>query len=149
MNGYLLDTNVLIALLWPSHARHEVAIKWFVRHRQQRWATCPLTESGFVRIVSNPAFSRDAVTPREAVGLLAANTRADDHVFWAVDIPFGTAAEAAGTRLVGHQQVTDTYLLALAMKRGGVLATLDLGLAALTVPRSAERKALDVISQGP
>ncbi|HAB15647.1 MAG TPA: VapC toxin family PIN domain ribonuclease, partial [Verrucomicrobiales bacterium] len=52
MKGHLLDTNVLIALLWPSHAQHERAVKWFTRHRAKGWATCPLTETGFVRIVS-------------------------------------------------------------------------------------------------
>lgn len=145
MRGYLLDTNVLIALWWPSHTQHERAIKWFAKHRARTWATCPLTESAFVRIVSNPAFSRDAVTPREAVGLLSANTQAADHVFWPIDFPLAAAAESVGSRLVGHQQVTDTYLLALALRRGGVLATLDQGLAGLTVARSSERKAIEVI----
>jgi len=145
MNGYLLDTNVLVALWWPSHTQHDAALRWFTRHRARTWATCPLTESAFVRIVSNPAFSRDAVTPREAVGLLSANTRAADHVFWPADLAIGDAAGAAGARLVGHQQVTDTYLLALAMKRGGLVATLDQGLPALTLPRSAERRAIEVI----
>lgn len=145
MKGYLLDTNVLVALLWPSHAQHDVAGRWFIRHRSRGWATCPLTEAGFVRIVSNPAFSRDAVTPREASGLLAANTGAADHLFWPADQPFAAAVVSAGPRLVGHQQVTDAYLLGLALKRGGVLATLDERIAALTPPRSAERKALEII----
>jgi hypothetical protein len=145
MNAYLLDTNVLIALLWPSHTDHEPAVRWFTRHRARGWATCPLTEAAFVRIVSNPAFSRDAVTPREAAGLLAANTAAGDHVFWPDELPFAAAAACAGPRLVGHQQVTDAYLLGLALKRGGVLATLDHGIAALTVPKTAERKAVEVI----
>ena len=111
----------------------------------QGWATCPLTEAGFVRIVSNPAFSRDAVTPREASDLLAANTAARDHVFWPDDQPFAGAAAFAGPRLVGHQQVTDAYLLGLALERGGVLATLDERIAALTTPKTAERKALEII----
>lgn len=146
MKGYLLDTNVLIALLWPSHAQHAPAMKWFARHRSKGWASCPLTEASFVRIVSNPAFSRDAVTPREAAGLLAANTAAGDHLFWPDELPFAGAAAIAGPRLVGHQQVTDAYLLSLALTRGGVLATLDPRIAALTLPKSAERKALEIIS---
>jgi toxin-antitoxin system PIN domain toxin len=145
MKGYLLDTNVLIALLWPSHADHDRAMKWFARHRAKVWATCPLTEAGFVRIVSNPAFSRDAVTPREAVGVLAANTAAKDHAFWPDELSFGEAIAFAGARLVGHQQVTDAYLLGLAIRRGGVLATLDERIAALTEPRSAERKGLEIV----
>ena len=146
MKGYLLDTNVLIALFWPSHAQHELAATWFARRRTKGWATCPLTEAGFVRIVSNPAFSRDAVTPREAAGVLAANTAAKDHVFWPDELPFTGAIAFAGARLVGHQQVTDAYLLGLALRRSGVLATLDERIAALTEPRSAERKALEIVA---
>lgn len=145
MKGYLLDTNVLIALLWPSHAQHDRAVKWFARHRSKGWATCPLTEASFVRIVSNAAFSRDAVTPREAAGVLAANTVAKDHAFWPDELPFAEAIAFAGARLAGHQQVTDAYLLGLALRRGGVLATLDERIAALTETRSAERKALEIL----
>ena len=146
MKGYLVDTNVLIALLWPSHAQHDRAVKWFARHRSKGWATCPLTEAGFVRIVSNAAFSRDAVIPREAAGVLAANTAAKDHAFWPDELPFAEAVAFAGARLVGHQQVTDAYLFGLALRRGGVLATLEERIAALTEPKSAERKALEVVA---
>ena len=146
MKGYLLDTNVLIALLWPSHAHHERAVKWFVRHRGGGWATCPLTEAGFVRIVANPAFSRDAVTPREAAGVLAANTAAKDHLFWPDELTFADAVAFSGLRLVGHQQVTDAYLLGLALRRGGMLVTLDERIAALAERRSAERKALAIVA---
>ena len=67
MRRCLLDTNLLIALFWPSHVNHALAVKWFTQKRVRGWATCPITEAGFVRIVSNPAFSRDAVRPREAI----------------------------------------------------------------------------------
>ena len=145
MTGYLLDTNVLIALLWPSHTQHEQVGKWFARHRSKGWATCPLTEAGFVRIVSNPAFSRDAATPREAASVLAANSRAKDHTFWPEELPYAEAIAFAGVRLVGHQQVTDAYLLGLALSRGGILATLDERIAALTDERSGKRKALEFV----
>jgi toxin-antitoxin system PIN domain toxin len=146
MNGYLLDTNVLIALLWPSHTSHERVLTWFGRHRAKQWASCPLTEAAFVRIVSNPAFSRDAVTPREAAGLLAANTAAEDHVFWSADLAIASVCESVGARLVGHQQVTDCYLLAMAIGKGGRLATLDAGVVELTTPRSTERRAIELIT---
>jgi len=146
MKGYLLDTNLLIALLWPSHERHDLVLKWFTRHRAKGWATCPLTQAGFVRIVSNPAFSRDAVQPREAIHVLSANTAAKDHAFWPDDVPFAEAVAFAGVRLVGHQQVTDAYLLGLAIRRGGVLATLDQRIAVLTAPKSSERKALETLA---
>jgi len=145
MKVRLLDTNVLIALLWPGHARHARVLEWFARRRSEGWATCPLTEAGFVRIVSNPAFSRDAVTPREATSVLVANTAARDHCFWADEVPFVEAAAFAGDRLVGHQQVTDAYLVGLALRRGGVLATLDERIGALAASGSASRHALELV----
>ncbi len=146
MKGYLLDTNLLIALLWPSHEKHDLALKWFTRHRAKGWATCSITQAGFVRIVSNPAFSRDAVQPREAIQVLSANTAARDHAFWPDEFPVAEAVAFTGVRLMGHQQVTDACLLGLAIRRGGVLATLDQRIAALTEPKSAERKALETVA---
>ena len=146
MKAYLLDTNLLIALLWPSHDRHGTALKWFTRNRTNGWATCPVTQAGFARIVSNPAFSRDAVQPREAVQVLSANTIAKDHAFWPDHLPVAEAVGFAGIRLMGHQQVTDAYLLGLAIRRGGVLATLDQRIASLTEPKSVERKSLEIVA---
>jgi toxin-antitoxin system PIN domain toxin len=146
MSGYLLDINLLIALLWPSHESHELTVRWFARRRGKGWATCPLTESGFVRIVSNPAFSRDAVQPREAAHVLSRNTVAKDHVFWPDDVPYAEAVAFAGARLMGHQQVTDTYLLGLAVRHNGVLATLDRRAETVIDARAAERKSLEVVS---
>lgn len=144
--GFLLDTNLLIALLWPPHERHAVAVRWFASHRAQGWATCPFTQAGFVRIVTNPAFSRDAVLPQEAMRVLQANTAAEDHRFWPDDAPYSEVAAFAGARLIGHQQVTDAYLLGLAVMRGGSLATLDASVAALAIPESPARAALVLVS---
>lgn len=146
MSGYLLDTNLLIALLWPSHEQHEQAVAWFARHRSRGWATCPFTQAGFVRIVSNPAFSRDAVQPRDATQVLVANTAAKDHALWADDLAFAEAVAFAGVRLIGHQQVTDAYLLGLAIRHGGVLATLDRQIVTLTEPKTAARRAVQTVS---
>jgi predicted nucleic acid-binding protein len=74
--------------------------------------------------------------------VLAANTAAKDHAFWPDELPFAGAVAFAGVRLLGHQQVTDAYLLGLAIRRGGALATLDQRIAALLDPESAERNAL-------
>jgi toxin-antitoxin system PIN domain toxin len=145
MKRCLLDTNLLIALFWPSHVSHDPAVKWFTKNRVRGWATCPMTQAGFVRIVSNPAFSRDAVQPREAIQVLSANIAARDHEFWPVELPLAGAVAFAGVRLLGHQQITDAYLLGLAIKKGSVLATLDKRIAALTEPRSAERAALEIV----
>ena len=149
MRGYLLDTNLLIALFWPSHEQHELAVKWFTLRRANGWATCPFTEASFVRIVSNPAFSRDAVHPREALEVLSANTSAVDHAFWPDELPFGEAVAFAGARLLGHQQVTDAYLLGLAIRRRGVLATLDERIGALADSRSTVPKSLETVKAAP
>ena len=83
------------ALLAESRA-HDPAVKWFARHRGKGCATCPLTQAGFVRIVSNPAFSRDAVTPRDAVHVLTVNVGAEDHSFWRDEFPFAETVAFAG-----------------------------------------------------
>jgi toxin-antitoxin system PIN domain toxin len=145
MKGYLLDINLLVALLWPAHERHDRAIHWFTRHRGKGWATCPFTEAGFVRIVSNPAFSRDSVQPREAIQVLGANLAAKDHQFWPDESPLAETVAFAGARLQGHQQITDAYLLGLAFRRGGRLATLDQRIGALTDSKSAPGSALEIV----
>ena len=143
--AHAFEAALLIALFWPSHERHVAALAWFTRHRKKGWATCPFTQAGFVRIVSNPAFSRDAVLPREAIEVLTANTSAPDHAFWPDELELADAVGFAGLRLAGHQQVTDAYLLGLAFRRGGILATLDLRMGAMTEPKAFEREALEVV----
>src|SRR5229473_2976762 len=114
MSAFLLDVNVLIALIWPAHAFHSSVQNWFARNSRRGWATCPVTQTGFVRIVSNPAFSPDAVSPQEAISVLAANLQHRWHQFWADAIGLEEATHAFRHRVVGHQQVTDAYLLGLA-----------------------------------
>lgn len=130
MKPYLLDTNVLLALAWPNHVHHRVALEWFRERGSREFATCPLTQTGFVRISSNPAFTASAVTPREAIGLLSRMAALPGHRFWADDVT-AAAAYPEGTPVVTHRQVTDAYLLALAAAHDGALATLDRGIRAL------------------
>jgi toxin-antitoxin system PIN domain toxin len=124
---YLLDTNVLIALAWPNHVHHDEATAWFLRKATPAFRTCPITQTGFVRVSSNPSFTANAATPAEALALLERITRLPGHTFWPDDLE---AAEALVTRTVlgTHRQVTDAYLLALAAAHDGVLATLDRGI---------------------
>jgi len=124
----LLDINILTALLWPTHEHHDVAHRWFGGRAGVRWATCSLTQLGFVRIVSNPAFSRDALSPTEALALLAENLAHPAHEFWADNLQVPHAVKGMEARLQGYKQLTDVYLLALAHRRKGVLATFDRGL---------------------
>lgn len=131
MKTALLDVNILTALLWPAHEHHEAAHRWFQTRRSARWATTALTQLGFVRIVSNPAFSRDALSPLEAVALLADNLAHPAHEFWEGTLQVPGAVQGMASVLRGHQQFTDAYLLALAGHRGGVVATFDRGLRTL------------------
>ena len=145
MSHALLDVNALIALLWPAHAQHAAALKWLRRRGHLGWATCPHTEIGFIRIVSNPAFSRDAVSPGEAAALLRANTSPSRHVLWPEEDPPSGGLARFGPALQGHQQVADAYLLQLAEKRGGRLATFDRGLSALVGPDLVPAAHLEII----
>ncbi len=131
MTAYLLDLNVLLALSWPGHKFHDIVQRWFGRNAAKGWATCPIVEAGFVRIVSNPAFSPRAVSPKEAVEALKFNTKHPAHQFWADDIPVAGGLASVRDGIVGHQQVTDAYLLALAIHHKGKLATLDRGIVGL------------------
>lgn len=127
----LLDVNVLIALLWPAHKSHPKAQRWFSHNAQQGWATCAMTEAGFVRIVSNPVFSQNAVSPRDALVVLNGSLDHPAHRFWTEDLSVAKALSQFERRLRGHQQITDAYLLALAKQKKGRLVTLDSSLSAL------------------
>ena len=146
MKPFLLDSNVLIALFWPAHDHHEDAQRWFHSQPRLRWATCPLTQSAFVRITSNPRFSRDAVSPREASERLAANLKNPQHRFLPADLAYGEATSPFAERLRGHQQVTDGYLLGLAMHHRAMLSTFDTGILALAPEGSATRRSLEILT---
>ncbi len=145
MSAVLLDVNVLIALLWPAHEDHQRAQTWFGQNAGTGWATCPFTQAAFVRIVSNPAFSRDAVTPKEALNLLATNVRHKAHQFWADEIDLVSAVWPFVVRLSGHQQVTDAYLLGLARHKKGKLGTLDRTISELLPDKNMEASYLVLI----
>jgi len=130
----LLDLGVLVAIFWPRHTAHDAARKWFASHRKHGWATCALTESGFVRVVSNAAVSHGRVRPEDAVRLPEENCKDGHHEFWPLDLPLADALRRAGVQLDGHYQVPGAYLLGLAAKHGGRLATFDTRLGRLSRP---------------
>jgi uncharacterized protein len=140
VSGFLLDVNVLIALLWPPHEAHERAQRWFAKNAGQGWATCAMTQAGFVRIVSNPAFSRRVVSPRDALQVLGGSLQHPAHHFWTEDIKVTEVLASFGRRVLGHQQITDAYLLGLAIHKKGRLATLDRSLGSLLPEQSAARR---------
>lgn len=122
MSEALLDVNVLLALAWPTHQHHAPAHRWFSRSSKDGWATCPLTELAFVRLSSNPAFTKDAVSPGDALRLLARMCRLPGHRAWK-ELP--PVAELSGFALMGHQQIGDAYLVLTAQRHKGALATFD------------------------
>ncbi|CAN5334711.1 type II toxin-antitoxin system VapC family toxin [soil metagenome] len=140
MSGFLLDINVLIALTWPTHVHHAPSRQWFDRNSRSGWVTCPITQLGFVRVSSNSRIIRDAVSPREAITLLARLTDLPGHRFWPDEFALSSTGAFASLALVGHRQVTDAYLLTLAQRRDAKLATLDRGIADLIAdPRQRAR----------
>lgn len=144
MTVFLLDVNVLVALFWPSHTSHATAHEWFAA-RTRRWATCPMTQAAFVRLVTNPAFSPHAVGMADAVTLLRSNTASPQHAFWPDDLTLADALAPLAGKLRGHRHVTDAYLVALAAHHRGALATLDRGLAALAAETPAARRTVEFI----
>jgi uncharacterized protein len=129
----LLDVNVLIALFDPDHVFHERAHRWWDEHAGQGWASCPITENGFVRIMSQPTYSaRVRFTPGELVQRLTTFVEQTNHEFWPDSISLRDARFFAHDRIHTSRQITDLYLLALAVTRGARLATFDQG-----VPLSA------------
>lgn len=122
---YLLDVNVLVALLDEDHVYHDTAQRWFETDGGTAWASCPITENGVIRILGHPRYPKGPGTPAAAAQLLGGILRLKGHSFWADEISlFGVGfvrLESIGTSV----QVSDAYLLALAVHRGSELATFD------------------------
>jgi uncharacterized protein len=130
---FLLDVNVLIALMDPEHVHHELAHKWFAASARKAWATCPITENAVLRIVGDADYGNLRGSPLVAADKLAGFRALPGHIFWSDDISLFDSTKIDGARLIRAQQVTDSYLLALACAHGGQLATLDRRLVATAV----------------
>jgi toxin-antitoxin system PIN domain toxin len=142
---FLLDVNLLIALAWSSHVHHDLAQSWYQRKGRNGWASCPLTQLGFVRISSNPKFVDGAVSPQEAIALLASVALLKNHKFWPDNLNLAVDEFMPISHLVGHRQVTDSYLIGLARKYKGKVATLDPGMRSLLPDPTEQRKYLEII----
>jgi toxin-antitoxin system PIN domain toxin len=134
---YLLDVNLLLALSDPKHEHHEIAHHWFAahcraEHGQHAWATCPITENGFVRVASHPRYPNRPGDTTVVLSILRRMCAAEGHHFWAEDISLRDVLEPGYA--ITPAQVTDLYLLGLATHKGGKLATLD-----RRIPASAVR----------
>ena len=139
----LPDVNVLIALAWPNHPHHNPAHSWFDEHGKPDWATCAITESGFLRISCNPSAVRYTVTLAEAIALLGELRGIGVHHYWPLDRPIVELPSGLTARVQGYRRVSDAVLLATAMQHNGQLATFDRSLASLVSVQ--ERRFLHVI----
>ena len=131
----LLDVNALVALAWDSHVHHAAMRAWFATNSASGWATCPITESGFVRVSSNPKVLPSAIGIAAALGVLSALRALEGHRFLADDVSIG---DSDVPTITGHRQVTDAHLLTLARRRGVPLVTFDAGVVALAEGRDVE-----------
>lgn len=140
----LLDVNVLIALLDAGHVMHAQAVTWLAGEIQYGWASCPLAENGCVRIMSQPAYptSRPAAL---VAARLAEACAGPDHAFWPAEVSLLSTGLLDWSRVLGHRQVTDAYLLALAVRNNGRLVTFDKRIA-LDVVKGATPEHMLVIS---
>lgn len=134
----LLDVNVLIALLDAGHVHHRVVTDWLVTHLGDGWASCPLTQNGCIRIFSNPAYP-NAMPAAQIAERLAEAARHPAHAFWPDAISLLEPGRLAWERLLSSRQVTDAYLLALAVEQGGRLVTLDRGVPLAAVSGAQSR----------
>jgi uncharacterized protein len=120
---YLLDINLLLALTDPMHIHHEAAHRWFAEKGQGSWATCPLTQNGFIRIASHPNYPNRPGGVPAATAILRQLCAAQGHQFWTEDISILEILEPAA--IITHAQITGIYLAGLAVHKNGKLATLD------------------------
>lgn len=131
----LFDVNALIALHDQQHVHHRTVAEWFRQHAAQGWASCPLTQNGAMRVMSQPAYPQPA--PLSALFTMFGRSFGDpSHAFWPDDLSLGDQAVFDNERIHGHRQITDVYLLGLAVAHGGRLVTLD-----ARIPLSAVRGA--------
>ena len=120
----LLDINLLLALFDPGHAQHERAHGWWRANARFGWASCPLTQNGFVRVISQPRYPSPMSTV-EALRLLRRNVENTEHEFWMDELSVLNPDRFVLDRILGPSQLTDVYLLGLAVEKGGRLATFD------------------------
>jgi uncharacterized protein len=121
----LLDLNVLIALADPEHWHHQKARNWFTTAGRERLGVCPLTEAGFLRVTTNPSFHPGPRTLEHAIAILQVLKGRDDYWYCPIDESWVALTVRFASRIRGHQQVTNAYLLGLAIKEDGVLVTFD------------------------
>lgn len=125
---HLLDVNVILALVEPGHQHFSKAQNWFSAFTRGTWSLCPLTEAAFLRITTNPAFQPGPRSMNQSIAVLQMMKGHHRHAYWEIEDSWVNVTAPFAHRILGHQQVTDAYLLGLAIKHEGVLVTFDRGL---------------------
>ena len=141
MSRYLLDVNVLLALFDSSHLHHERCHDWLASQQTFAWASCPITENGFARVIANPKYPSVETTLQEALSSLNQFVQNSDHSFW----PDSISLRNHDITKFGPKQLTDTYLVMLATENNGKLATLDKRLARAW-ENAPDTKSIELIS---
>jgi uncharacterized protein len=141
----LLDVNVLIALHDPQHVHHALAVDWLVAHAADGWASCPITQNGCLRVMSQPAYPQ-ARGVAELIDLLGGSFRAPTHQFWPDDISLFTGSTLRKGTVLGHRQLTDAYLLALAVAHGGRFVSFDRAIAVGSVSGAGKEHLVSLLS---
>lgn len=121
----LLDVNMLVALFDPDHVHHDLAHDYFADNHTRGWATCPLTENGFVRVISNPKYPGGSERAEALIDRLRRFCRSRHHQFWPDALSLTDPAVFLAGSMTSSKQLTDVYLLGLAKTHGGRLATFD------------------------
>jgi uncharacterized protein len=122
---FLLDVNVLVALLDVDHVDHDRTTRWFERNGHKDWATCPIVQNGIIRILGSATYTNVPFNCGEVAETLRQWCDSEGHTFWPDELSLIDTPNIDLAHLVSPARITDTYLLALAVSRGGRLATLD------------------------
>lgn len=122
---YLLDLNVVVALTDDEHEHYESAHRWFSTLSGESWGTCPLSDAGYIRLGTSPAARIGSGSFTAAIAVLVDLARRPGYCFWPITDEWAQLTAPFASRIFGHQQVTDAYLLGLAIKEDGVLVTFD------------------------
>ncbi len=135
---YLLDLNALISLADPDAVHYQSILDWFDSYGKDDWGVCPLTEAGFIRVAANPAYRNPPRTIAQATAILAELATHPGYRYWPISDKWSALTAPFSARIFGHQQVTDAYLLGMAVKEGGVLVTFDTGIRYLAGPEYSQ-----------
>ena len=122
---HLLDVNLLVALTEPAHQHHRAAHAWFSQSGKDCWGRCPLTEAGFIRVTTNPAYRPQQRSLAQAIAILQSLKAYPGYRYWPMRDSWVELTAPLAARILGHQHVTDAYLLGLAIREDGVLVSFD------------------------